>query len=360
MMKKFFRVILLIINLLFAVALLLSTLAGVVAPHRIVYISILSYGYFALLVCNVLFIVIWLCLSRWEFLVSVAAIAIRFSFVPLFFQVGGTQEVEPDQDCIKVMSFNTHAFGGQDIESNGVGDTGALEFLRILDDETPDVFVLQEFWGGRKLHLRDSFEIRGYKHYYGVHGLKGISPLMVFSKYPFSQVNDMDKKSKFYVDLTKDGHDVRICCVHLDSYRLDSGDLKNFEKLSHAQLDDSSHQFLYKFKETNLRHEEEWKEDLLPLIEKTRTSFIIAGDFNDTPASYIYQRATKVLVDPYVEQGRGFGTTYHGPYPAFRIDYILHSPDMKALSYKRVKTNISDHYPIVVTLQFDQTEDDDD
>jgi endonuclease/exonuclease/phosphatase family metal-dependent hydrolase len=53
-----------------------------------------------------------------------------------------------------------------------------------------------------------------------------------------------------------------------------------------------------------------------------------------------------------VEQGRGFGTTYHGYYPAFRIDYVLHSLEFKTLSYKRVKTDISDHYPVVVTLQF--------
>ena len=56
-------------------------------------------------------------------------------------------------------------------------------------------------------------------------------------------------------------------------------------------------------------------------------------------------------MDPYVNQGRGFGTTYHGPFPAFRIDYILHSHDFESLSYKRVKTNISDHYPIVVQLR---------
>ena len=80
---------------------------------------------------------------------------------------------------------------------------------------------------------------------------------------------------------------------------------------------------------------------------------IIAGDFNDTPASYIYQQATDLLSDPYVEQGRGFGTTYHGPYPAFRIDYILHSHDLEALSYKRIPSAISDHYPIVVTLRMD-------
>lgn len=359
-MKKFFRAILLIINMLFALALILSTLAGVVTPHKFIYISILSYGYFLLLLCNVVFILIWLFMSRWEFLLSVAAILVRYSFLPLFFQAGGTTEVEPADNQLKVMTFNTHSFGGQEIEGRDHEGEGVLEFFQILDDEQPDVFVLQEFWGGGKIKMRDSLDVRGYRHFYGVRGMNSISPLMIFSRYPFSHVDDMDKMSKFFVDVNKNGREVRVCCVHLDSYQLDRQDLESIEKLSHAKVDDSTHRVLGKFKETTLRHEEEWNNDLLPLVERTKIPIIIAGDFNDTPASYIYQRATKVLVDPYVEQGRGFGTTYHGPYPAFRIDYILHSRDMKALSYKRVKTAISDHYPIVVTLDLNPTEQADD
>lgn len=358
-MKKFFRIILLIINLLFALGLILSTMAGSVAPHKMVYFSILSYGYFPLLLCNVVLILIWLFMGRWEFLVSVAAIVARWSFLPLFFQVGGCTDIDPDDHQLKVMTFNTHAFGGQEISSNEHGGEGVLEFLNMLDEEQPDVFVLQEFWGGGKIKMHDSLAVRGYTHFYGVHGTKSISPLMVFSRHQFTNVSNIDQTSKFYVDLVKDGHEVRVCCVHLDSYQLDVEDLESFENLSHAKVDDRTHRVLGKFKETTLRHEEEWNNDLLPLVERSTIPIIIAGDFNDTPASYIYQRATRVLTDPYVEQGRGFGTTYHGPYPAFRIDYILHSRDLKALSYKRLKTAISDHYPIVVTLDLNPEAQDD-
>ena len=90
---------------------------------------------------------------------------------------------------------------------------------------------------------------------------------------------------------------------------------------------------------------------MLPMVEESKLPIVLAGEFNDTPASYIYQQAKELLVDPYVEQGRGFGTTYHGPFPAYRIDYVLHTPDMEALSYKRVNTYISDHYPVVVNLR---------
>lgn len=347
-MKKILRSILLIINVVFVVALLLSTFAGGVPPSRFVWISILSYGYFPLLICNIIFIIIWLSMSRWEFMVSAAAIVIRFAFLPLFFQVGGSMGVPADENSFKMMTFNTHSFVCE-ADTAITRDSAATLFLEILDEEQPDIFCLQECFGAYKINISDSLISRGYKHYYGVQGANVNAPLILYSKFPFSNVHDMDKKSKFYVDINRWGEEIRICCVHLDSYQLDTADLRDFERISHAKIDDASaHKLLRKFRETILCHEKEWKEDLKPLIEKTSGPIIIAGDFNDTPASYIYQQATKVLKDPYVSQGRGFGTTYHGPYPAFRIDYLLHSPLLEAVSYKRVKTNISDHYPIVV------------
>ena len=350
-MKKILCIILLIINLIAAVALILSTLAGAVEPSRMAVISILSYGYFIFLLANVVFIIIWLFLSRWEFLVSVAAIAVRFSFVPLFFQVGGTLDVEPEDNTLKILSLNAHSFKGLDDDTLMTADSGALMFLELLDREQPDVMCLQEFFRPKNVSLVDSIEARGYQYHYGVHGSNTRSQAILFSRCKMLKGYDMDRKSKFYADIEKNGHTVRVCCVHLDSYQLDEDDLESFENLSHAKADSTTHRLMKKFAETTRQHEREWKEELKPLVEESTVPLIIAGDFNDTPASYIYQQATDLLSDPYVEQGRGFGTTYHGPYPAFRIDYILHSHDLEALSYKRIPSAISDHYPIVVTLR---------
>lgn len=352
-MKKLLRGILLIINLVFAVALLLSTMAGVVAPSKFEGISYLSYGYFLLLMANVVFIVIWLCMSRWEFLLSVATILLRVSFVPLFFQIGGTTEAEATDETLRVMTFNTHGFKGLDSDTLMTADSGAAIFLTIVDDEQPDVLCLQEYFSAPHVRVADSLEARGYRYHYGVHGENSNAPTILFSKCKIENVCNMDTASKFYVDLSKNGKMVRVCCVHLDSYQLIEKDWEGFEKLYHAQPDSNTHNMLRKFAETTRQHEKEWKDDLQPLIERTRMPLIVAGDFNDTPASYIYQQISEYMEDPYVEQGRGFATTYHGPYPAFRIDYILHSEELEALSYKRVKTNISDHYPVVVTFQLD-------
>lgn len=350
-MKKLLRIILLIINLIVAGTLILSTLAGVVEPSRMAIVSILSYGYFIFLLMNVVFIIIWLFLSRWEFLVSVAAIAVRFSFVPLFFQVGGTLDVAPEDNTLKILTLNAHAFDGVDSDTVMKADSGAILFLELIDREQPDVMCLQEFFRPKHVSVVDSLEARGYTYHYGVHGSNTRSQAILFSRCKMLKGYAMDRKSKFYADLEKNGKTVRVCCVHLDSYQLTDDDLESFENLSHAKTDSSTHRLMKKLAETTRQHEREWKEELKPLVEGSTVPLVIAGDFNDTPASYIYQQATDLLADPYVEQGRGFGTTYHGPYPAFRIDYILHSRDLEALSYKRITSPISDHYPIVVTLR---------
>ena len=224
-MKKFFRFILLIVNVLFAAAMLLSTLSGTFAPSRFAAVSILSYGYFVLLLCNVLFIIIWLCMGRWEFLVSVAAIALRFSFVPLFFQVGGTAEADNSDDGLRVMTFNTHGFSGLDSDTVMTRDSGAVLFLRLLDAEQPDVLCLQEFFIPPRMRLADSLAARGFRYHYGVHAANLASPAIIFSRYPFARVQDMDRKSKFCVDIAKGGQEYRVCCVHLNSYQLTEDDI---------------------------------------------------------------------------------------------------------------------------------------
>ncbi len=73
---------------------------------------------------------------------------------------------------------------------------------------------------------------------------------------------------------------------------------------------------------------------------------IICGDFNDTPISYAYHQMKKGLKDAYVSTAFGPGITYHEDLFLFRIDYILHSEDMKAYKTKVDKVTYSDHYPL--------------
>ncbi|MBK6641784.1 MAG: hypothetical protein IPG39_11360 [Bacteroidetes bacterium] len=49
---------------------------------------------------------------------------------------------------------------------------------------------------------------------------------------------------------------------------------------------------------------------------------IVCGDFNDTSLSYTYKTISAGLLDAFRESGSGMGSTYTGPIPGLRIDYI--------------------------------------
>ena len=79
---------------------------------------------------------------------------------------------------------------------------------------------------------------------------------------------------------------------------------------------------------------------------------VVAGDFNDIPSSWLYAQVSKYLNDTYRDKGIGICRTYNGNgFPHFRIDYVFHSKEFQTLSYKRIKTDISDHYPVITSLE---------
>jgi endonuclease/exonuclease/phosphatase family metal-dependent hydrolase len=78
---------------------------------------------------------------------------------------------------------------------------------------------------------------------------------------------------------------------------------------------------------------------------------ILCGDFNDTPASYAYHLISTDLLDAFVENGNGFGRTYAGKFPQFRIDYIMHSKDLKCTKFTRSEETLTDHFPITAYLR---------
>ena len=94
---KVIRAILLRLNAILALGLLLTTLAGVVAPSRTVLPSVAVYGYLPLLAANVLMIVVWLLLRRWTWLLSAVVIALRWAMLGYYFHIGGTSQAPENQ-----------------------------------------------------------------------------------------------------------------------------------------------------------------------------------------------------------------------------------------------------------------------
>lgn len=350
---KIIRIILLILNILAALGLIATTLAGVISPSKNIMPSVLAYGFLPMLGINLLFVFIWLLMGKWQFLISTAAIAVRFSFVGLFFQIGGSSTIPPTDEhpnMVTLLSYNLHNFGGNGFES-APKDSCALAFLDLLREHQPQILCLQEYAAVPGLNITDSLELLGYNHYYGAHG-SNTAPAgtVVFSKLPITFVKKIDLQ-KVLVEILNGDRPFRLLCVHMDSYAFDLNDRNDIEHLGHLKMDSTSRRTMSKAKETVIRHETEWNEQLRPLVSECNLPLILAGDMNDIPSSWLYSQISKYLDDTYRDKGVGFCTTYNGSFPRFRIDMVFHSKEFSTLSYRRIKTDISDHYPVLVSLE---------
>jgi len=202
-----------------------------------------------------------------------------------------------------------------------------------------------------KVNVYDSLRRQGYNYNYS-HIRKNKQPrgTSIFSKYPIIKAGNIDSTRCIYVDVKTSSDTIRIYNIHLSSYRLDEEDRNEIDRIKHGDMTEKSKKTLHKFKTTAGKHQQE-TDILLKHIANSPYKTIMCGDFNDTPASYVYQKMKDIYTDSYVAKGKGLSTTYNGIFPAFRIDYILHHNDFVTDSYRRIKTNISDHYPILVSIQ---------
>ena len=90
-MKKFLKIVFIILNILAAIALLISASAGIIKPSANIFVSLFSYGYLFFLVVNVIFAIIWLCMKSKWCLLSLAVILLRFNLIHRYIQLGGDE-----------------------------------------------------------------------------------------------------------------------------------------------------------------------------------------------------------------------------------------------------------------------------
>jgi vancomycin resistance protein VanJ len=93
--------------------------------------------------------------------------------------------------------------------------------------------------------------------------------------------------------------------------------------------------------------------DLLARVEGIDGPLLVVGDLNLTDQNRAYGELARRLRDAYREAGRGLGFTFRGSEggPAlWRIDFVLHTPDLAALDVALGDYGGSDHRPLVATL----------
>jgi endonuclease/exonuclease/phosphatase (EEP) superfamily protein YafD len=105
-------------------------------------------------------------------------------------------------------------------------------------------------------------------------------------------------------------------------------------------------------------HSTERDKELLLVAKEVKESgkpSIVIGDLNDVAWSYTTDLFTKIsgLLDPRI--GRGFYNTFHAkiPFLRFPLDHVFCSTDFKLIRLARLENFSSDHFPILISLQYE-------
>lgn len=352
-----------IVNLIFAFLLLLTYATAFVPPHVAPKFSILSFLYPSLLIINISFIIVWL-FVKWKYIiVPLIIILIRVDYIPTLFGFSSEEHRTLIQNNdIKLLSYNVCAFhfNTKWNESKQKRIDSVYNYIKELN---PSIIAFQDYASLRnKKSIHNKLVNKlGYKYYYTPRYNKyNISGNVIYSKYPIIQSGVLfptkdDSHSYIYSDIQINGENIiRIINLHLASYKLKDQDKEVFSKLKEGEIDikikEKTKPILKKLIWANAERSHE-VDELEPILKETNIPTIVMGDFNDTPFSYTYRQFTKNLSDAFVAKGKGFGTTYNGDFPAYRIDYILYDKTyFKVRSFEREKLENSDHFPVSAIL----------
>jgi len=351
------------ISIVVAISLILGTIAGNVDPRTNFLFAYFALAYPYSLFVSILFFIWWIIRKKWLFAIVIfIIIAMGYKTLHATFGFGGDEGgAEKEAGSVRVMTYNVHSFKlfGED---NTI--PAKEKMLQVVKDQNPDVVCFQEFYTRKtgKFNTIDSLKrMLNTKYYYFQPASDNdyeAFGLAIFSKYPIKHQDSirfqgLGDNMSIYTDLDVNGRTIRIYNVHFQSISFQPQDYQFLDELTKKTRGKlyASKRILRMLKRAFVKRSEQV--DIMKTEMATcKTPYLIAGDFNDTPASYAVKEITKGLKNSFEEKGSGFGKTYNGKFPNFQIDYIATSQDLDVLNYKIEKARLSDHFPVRIDLKF--------
>ena len=353
-MKKVLYKIFLGVNVFFAITLLISYLAVHISPDDFALPAFFGLAYPYLLLVNIIIIIIWIAMLRFEALISIIVISIGFNHFSNYIKLRTPSGDKTN--TLKVLSYNVRLFNFYE-STNGV--YSAKKVIDFLKTQNADIICLQEFFILGNPDSEEASIIKGLGGSYNSHmkvfkvGKNKFYGIITLSKYPIIKegeiVHNNSSSLSIYSDIVVQKDTLRIFNNHLQSFMLKSMSKPFIEEMSSTEnketMDEMKSLSISLKKGFAIRSRQ--AELLKIYLNKSPYPVIVAGDFNDTPVSYTYRTIRKGLNDSFVTSGYGAGFTYRGNYPPNRIDYILYSNDFINSFFERKKVRYSDHYPII-------------
>jgi endonuclease/exonuclease/phosphatase family metal-dependent hydrolase len=358
-MKKILFAGLLILYFSSLASLLIAYAAPFISPQTIWIIGFFGLAYRYLLMVNLLFLFGWIIKrSKWA-IVSLLVILLGWKSLANLYNAC-PQEDKPNHS-IKVISYNVRNFDLYNWSHNKKTRNKIVYFFK---KESPAILCLQEFFQGDSGYFETIDTLKKITQsasphiYYTVSKAKKYHwGIATFSKYPIVKKGVVPFKRKhnnicIFSDIKIEDDTVRVYNLHLQSIHFSSSDYKfvetlaeNADSLGSDDIELASKNILRRIKHAFIKRSAQ-AEAIVAHIDACTYPIIVCGDFNDTPFSYTYHLFSKRLVDSFSESGKGFGTTYIGAMPSFRIDYMMHSPTLSSTHFVIHPEELSDHYAI--------------
>ena len=363
---SFFSSLLLLANVIVVLLLLAGFFAAFVPPDENWMMAFAGLAFPYVFIINLLFIPLWLLVRSKYALLPLIFVVVCWGRISGYYQFGSGSEKPSEINNIKILSYNVRLFDLYNWKKEKISKEASGMFS-LMKETGPDLLFIQEYHAGisNKINVPDSIhKYSGLKHsHISLAKYKNkVRPygIATFSRWPIIgkgviRFSENPANVCIFSDIARDKDTIRIFNVHLESIYFSKEDylfVNDFMASSEEQKKISKGliSISKKLKIAFIRRATQIRE-VTREIEKSPYPVIVCGDFNDTPSSYTYQQISALLDDSFVQSGRGMSRTYTGPWPSFRIDYIMYDRNrFRAENYKRIKVHYSDHFPITSTL----------
>lgn len=328
-------------------------LAGVcqfISPERFVMLQYFGISFPIFFLLNLLFIFYWWFQSKLALIIPLCLLIFSLFLASKYLQF--TREKPKAQNALRIGTLNAQLFGNH--QKRNFIDSA----VRIVNEENLDVFCIQEFFVPTNLEENlIGFKSRIHAKYYKYFPLfkdKNYG-MVIFSKYRIINTGEISfdevtGNMAGYVDLKREKDTIRVFNLHLQSFRFKRQDYAFVEgKNSNNTTFSSSKNILKRMNLAYIKRSRQ-ADIVAEHIKKSPFPVLVLGDFNDVPLSYTYNIICGQLMDAFRVAGNGLEKTYTGPFPSFRIDYILYSNLFNCISYKSHSRIPSDHKFVYATL----------
>lgn len=329
--------------------LIISVTASLLKPTFLPLFSVISLFFPLLWLIVALYLVLFIFIRKKLVIVPVLLLLAGAYQISLVFNISMDGNTGYNANNLNLISLNTGNPDSVDLLESRQ-NTFSQELFTISD-----IICLQEFApiDETGIKLLEDFNSKINVDYYGIPEGDS-SGLSVYSKYEIIDYGWLKQEEEdtyaLWCHIFIDNDTVTIINVQLQSIRLDEEEIEsmtNFWQIINLPGNIVS---IYSKLERGFQWREEQVNKLSELIKSSKYPVILCGDFNDPPSSNTYKKISDLLIDTYVEQGSGFGTTYAGKLPFLRIDYVMIDNQFNVVKYQKLKETYSDHYPIYVEV----------